>query len=1318
MKNFAKIILLSTALFFWYAAHSQCPDSVNASFINVTPAPNPGCNSTTGVFQNTSGISLSNVQSFVWTYGDGTTASGTEDSSDLWSSTSHNYTTNGGFNVELAIISKTGCSDSFVLENAVINVIINPSIISNQDVYTPNDMPICFDVAYSNSIGIGSFLWNFGDPPSGNTNFENRTLTPCHSFGLGPHMISLRIQAGPCDVIVYDTFQVVGPAALIEIPYNRIAETEKFQCGTSDSIHFTNASLFYQNDNTPSGEDSIVVVNGKSLFAFNYTPPTGGSSAGIGDQTALTSATHIANRTMGSQVWRIWEFGDQYAPQCTTSLAKGQNVGVNCNYSEDELPVHKYQSWDSIYYNHYFLTNQILNMTKYNEVTNQCYIDNIDTSNAQLHRKIFDKTIQNNYAATLTLHDTISGVITSNQILIDFRRPDASKMKLVNGAPCPYDGNNLNYVQHFDLNTDGQSYFAVNFDTLYNDPSQSSSWSAYNSGQVLAPPAPGQPIPFVLPYAIAGTPGDEFVKEYSPGQLGNPDDRTPQGAISLGIIVGNGPAIPAVPGTTPGSPATCLDTAYYHNIVNIKPLDASFDMLLPTGASKEICAGEDAYFKLNTEIQNGIKFLRFDKGYNSNGYNTSPGFGYYLEEFEYMQAYNGPSPTRNDFGIAYNGEDWYYNYVVRSNHIYVSNKYEVTVLDTIVTSIVKDWKIEVELSNPDIQLFSNANLGYNNIPEEHLYKLLGDGTNGCIDTTGLSGLIEINLVGYSKANGDETIMHGDKRYRYTNASKTDSIEVAHILHFRDSSLQGYDTLIVGTDTTLGVWKHSYTYQDSVGGQLQDMRAIGAMFPGFIISNIDGCDSRSVEQLAVGYLNTAFASVPRFKDEAITFIDSLRYFQYGNPVTWPIDPANHWNNPGRIALGLESFKVDWDASDGLNDWKTGINRTLNNTYTQTGDYTITMASKNINNCRDTFAFDITVVERPFATADFIDSVYNPWDCNADILFSDLSFITDATCGNATCDSAVAWSWTFGNGVTSTDQNPLVRVDNAQDMVLAAKLVITSANGLKDSAELSITVYAGTPPNKPNFDYSVNDKTLTADVVNSDLQSKYDWAWGDGSTDEGKSSSNTYASNGLYNTTLTRTDTVSECSSDSVKSINIGGCNAYFGYEKDSSATYAVLLLDSSAGTSLSYLWNWGDGNTSTGSRPSHDYDTFGQFLVALTVSNTNCSSTYSDSIGMDANGTLLKKDGFSVKVGTAGVSETNTILTKVYPNPTSGTITTEIQKGRIETVEVYTLDGKKQSSTYNQLSTQKWQVRLPEVSGTYVLVILSTDGRSKQIIEVR
>lgn len=1304
-------LLLISILFVFHIAQAQCPSSVGASFQNNTSFPLAGCDTKTGVFQNTSTIQLTDVASFEWDYGNDITAAGTEDSTALWASTSYTYTKNGGFNVKLTISSKSGCTDSFSISNAVANVVLEPEITSSRDFLENNK--VCFNVNNLQNVPVSNFLWNFGNPPAGPQNTNRITLSPCFNFPLGPNLVTLRIQAGPCDVTVTDTVIIEGPAATIEVPSNRIDFAEKFQCGTSDSIHFTNSSLFYNNDSNADDDDSTILVKGKKRFVFNYIPPQGGSGMGQGDQTPVSPVN--INRAMGSQVVRTWNFGDQYAPQCTTSTAKGLNIGVNCNYSEDEFPVHKYQSWDSVYYNSYFLTNHIFTETVYNEILNQCSIESIDTSDRVRHRSIYDATVPSKYNATLELIDTIKLLASSDNVLIDFRKPDASKMTKSGGVPCPFTGNPA-FVQQFDLNTDGQSYFAVNFDTLFNPITQNTSWWAYNSGGVLAPPTPGSPIPFVLPYSIAGTAGDEFVKGYSPGEIGTKGFRTPEGSISMGVIVGNGPA-------TSTQPATCLDTAYYTDILRIKPIDPSFEILSPTGSRKEICAGGDAYFKLNEEAQDDIKNLRLNFGYPGNGIGEGPGINFYFEDFNYLQPYTGPKSGRNDAGITYNGQDWLYNSVTRINVYGINGQNGLVIvqdtLETIVTAIIKDWKTELELDNTiGLDLFNNL-WGYNNIPEKDLYKLLGNGTNGCLDTTGIGYFFTIKNLEYKANNGDDVIIRGSKRYRYTDATKTDSIEVAHVLHFRDSSLQGYDTLIVGTDTTFGVWKHSYTYKDSSDGQLKILNASGLMNPNVTITNLDYCDSRASKLLNVGYHNVASVDAPVYKGEAVTLLDNIRYWQYGdeNFLTYPFADTNYWNDPSRVAAGLETFKVDWDISNGITDWTTGINRSLNNTYTQPGTYTITMASKDRLNCRDTFSFDIAVLERPSITVDFVDSVLNPWDCNAQVLLSDLSFVSDDNCSTAPCDSVIAWNWTFSNGESSSLQNPTIATINKEDQTIGVKLVATTANGLSDSVKRNITVFAGNKPSQPDFSYSVNDKTLSTEVISVDPQSNYAWEWGDGATSSGSSSGNTYINSGLYNVTLTQTDTASQCISDSTKSVNIGGCNALFGYQKDTASNFAILLLDSSTGSSLSYLWNWGDGNTSTGSSPSHDYTTSGLYLVTLTVSNTNCSSTFSDSLGMDTSGNLLKKDGFRVQVGTAGISKLNKIEAKVYPNPTNGNLTAEVASGQIQKIELYTLDGKEVNTTINKASSQKWLLQFSGASGRYILITTTTKGSSKQIVEM-
>ena len=928
---------------------------IGASFDNVTSLPNPGCGTVLGTYKNTSTMALANVDSFIWDFGNGTSLTGNSTSTALWEElVSHLYTTVGSFDVTLTVYAN-GCTENYVVKNAVSNIMVSDPIIESYgDVHFASDNPIKFDVKnLPTLVAVDRFLWNFGDPPSGPQNTNDRTLqSVSHNYSLGPKLISFRIEAGPCDVTIYDTITVIGPKATIEVPFGRIPQSEKNQCGTSDSVHFTNHSTFYQNDANPNDEDSTVLVNGKKEFVFNYTPPTGSNSIGIGDQTAVTPT--IVNRTMGSQVVRIWDFGDEHAPQCTTSTAKNWNIGVNCNYSEDEFPVHKYQSWDSIYHDNYFVTNDSFAWTKFNESTLMCYIEQVDTNNASKHREIFNKTIPKVYTATLWLRDTVQNSESADTVTIDLRKPDASKMKLVSGTPCPYNSGNNEYVLEFDINTDGHSYFAVNFDSIAYG---TTGFTPYNQG-ILAPPTPGSPIPFQLPSSIRGDLGDHFVKGYTQAEVGPANLRNPKGSFTMGLIVGNGPAIPAVPGITPGSPATCLDTVWYPDMFRIPALDSDFEIISPSTVKKTICAGKEAYFEINTPYQNNIEVLRWNWGHQVN-VGRGPQLDVYAEQFTYLENYTGPSPTRNDKDISYNGEDWLYNYVVRST---LNDVTGVTIIDTIVTSIVKDWKnVNTIFTDPQITTFDvKEALGYHEIPEEEYYKLLGDGLNGCIDTTGMSQWIIVEKSEYKNNNGDYTYMVGDRRYRYTNAAQTDSVEVAHVLHFRDSSLQGYDTLIVGTDTTTGVWKHEYSYQEMVNGVPIRRASNGPMQPSLSLTNTTGCNSNNVELLNVGFLNEYTIQEKEICEGLPVVLDHYqRYYQYGveDFNTYPINDSDYWGNFFRYNNNLETYEMDWDSTDGVWDGERSI--IPNHIYTDPGEYTLSVVTKDSNNCRDTVYIDVSI-----------------------------------------------------------------------------------------------------------------------------------------------------------------------------------------------------------------------------------------------------------------------------------------------------------------------------------------------------------------------
>lgn len=124
--------------------------------------------------------------------------------------------------------------------------------------------------------------------------------------------------------------------------------------------------------------------------------------------------------------------------------------------------------------------------------------------------------------------------------------------------------------------------------------------------------------------------------------------------------------------------------------------------------------------------------------------------------------------------------------------------------------------------------------------------------------------------------------------------------------------------------------------------------------------------------------------------------------------------------------------------------------------------------------------------------------------------------------------------------------------------------------------------------------------------------YTWNYGDASPTENLvDAAHTYASAGAYSVTLTDTlfGWTSNCVADTT--ITLGGAPtaAYTSVETGLSSTFTNT---STSGSGASYVWDFGDGSTSTLMNPTHTYASAGTYTVCLIVgdacsADTTCSS---------------------------------------------------------------------------------------------------------------
>ncbi|MBT5859148.1 MAG: PKD domain-containing protein, partial [Flavobacteriales bacterium] len=286
----------------------------------------------------------------------------------------------------------------------------------------------------------------------------------------------------------------------------------------------------------------------------------------------------------------------------------------------------------------------------------------------------------------------------------------------------------------------------------------------------------------------------------------------------------------------------------------------------------------------------------------------------------------------------------------------------------------------------------------------------------------------------------------------------------------------------------------------------------------------------------------------------------------------------------------AYSYFWNFGDGTTSSNTNPTHNYNS-----GVFDVYLVSDN-SVCTDTLFLNNLIEIGGVMTTDFTSNVNTI--CESDsVSFSD-----------ETLNSADTWFWDFGDGNTSSLQNPIHQYNSGGNYTVKLS---TTKNGSCLSEEIKVDFIEVF--DSPSIDFDVNNQTscnppLIVDFYENTLNIT-DWFW---EMENGFMSTNqnpvvNFTDSGSFDVTLTVTDD-NGCSSRTTKSdfIKIDDFSADFNVSDSIICEDDFVdFLDNtnSIFNIISYNWDFGDGNTSILQNPQNQYLGINIFDVSLIVKNS-------------------------------------------------------------------------------------------------------------------
>ncbi len=241
-----------------------------------------------------------------------------------------------------------------------------------------------------------------------------------------------------------------------------------------------------------------------------------------------------------------------------------------------------------------------------------------------------------------------------------------------------------------------------------------------------------------------------------------------------------------------------------------------------------------------------------------------------------------------------------------------------------------------------------------------------------------------------------------------------------------------------------------------------------------------------------------------------------------------------------------------------------------------------------------------------------------------VFLGTSILFDGRGSTDSDGTLVLYEWNFGDGVITSTNSGVPTLAHVYTIsgTYVATLTVVDNEGARSSSSVSVTVrnlvnQVPVANAGPDRRIAVGQRITFDARGSSDSDGTiviYKWNFGDGTSDGGLQVQHIYQNVGSYTVTLSIEDNDGAISTDTalVRVVAVGtnpvavitvlpNTNiAYLGFPLEFSGIGSYDL----DGTLVDYQWNFGDGTSSRGVQVHHTYETLGNYVVTLTVTDND------------------------------------------------------------------------------------------------------------------